>query len=1349
MPVLSRRLFLVVAVVMALLASCSDLNSPVKEYLEEYSSSAAVGYQQILVPSEKDADGIDSIASNADGVIRFLLRNPRTYDISSNITLDDETIPLTIGTDYHLNLSADRQSISLTFTDEFLRAHDGETSGNLSATLTMSDAYRTFPSWHFNLRSNTPPPAPYASRVMLEPSDDLYVLCFNLDLGNEVQDDIASVTVNGNVFTVAGVTAGGTQAITFAPADPRMSTTPPVGLLRPVGDLQPFAVEDGMTQVYFRTGIEASSLVESRFTITVRDACGLSRSAITTTKGEMLVQPVIRNRNNETPVSGALSLYPEADGTYQVVLDHTVTGTTLHWSIDGGATQSSSSLPCYLTIPADCTLMVWASKSGFVNSDPVTVNLRCVTNIYYVDPSNPNAADATDHGSQSRPFRTITYAMNRFDDPEDTGNTVYLMGDITGREFPSNNGCVAITPPGNLSCTIEGLGTNRTITDDNTDLCRGIYLYTLNTAHITLRNLTITGCYDSSAGGGIYFNAVNPGSSLTLEDCIVSNNQVNSTSSAVQGGGIYFQGSVLTIRGSEIRQNSISTNAYLSKGGGLYARGTGSTASIEIFSSTFFENGCRSNYSGSGGGLYVDSAVLLLSGTPTDNTYISNNYANADNGPSATGHGGGILLVNGSGTMQANVIISNNASTIYPPMGTGGGIRIETTNTPRSFTMNGGQILENWAGKFADSTPSYGGGIYAAGNGSASLTLNLNGGTITGNYATGYANSGTSGIGFGGGVHATNNVAIFLRGTTITDNKASRDGTGYGGGICIQPSLALISTFTMTGGEISLNTSSVFASGLGGGVYIQPYSTTSTPTPISLSGGSIYANKGSQIGTGSGGGLYLAGYISATMSSSGPSPLNIENNTASILGEGNGGGIYVKGQTALRPLTLTMSGGNISGNTASADNNGQGGAFFIGENAKVTSDSSTVNVSNNTASQSTNTSYGGYGGAFYLSGNSLVTWNAGTMNGNQGKSNTTSGSLGEAINISGSATEPANFVLSSALGDNTGPSGNAIRFDDGSTLTLYANASLPTNNYIRRDNGGTIVCKEYLYTNNIQLREIGIGDNETVVSECSRENYYKFIIADENLDNLFHCINAEGKYNEVYELSVNDFTQFVSVLGGSLNPNVTHQFKFDFSSSSAMTATIPEGIHVRIIPQNPITISPSTVSLFVVNGHLLVGNPALTTSIICSGSVPTRSAPLILMQYSSSLVLRNVDVRNSYAETTTPASLIDAGAVVPKTIVLDDFTYDQSEISTLSGYTSALDLSNNTVCHFVSGSIRHFRSNYAAGVAFIGASSHLYLHPGPPGISFLNNSRQYGSSIEGSGYPGNLHNLGGYPTPPQ
>ncbi len=1335
MTALCRRILAVSAVAVALLSSCSDFNSPVKDYLEEYTNSAAIGYQQFLVPVEKDADGIDSIASDQPGVIRFLLRNPRSYVISTNIVMDSGG-SVNEGTDYLLTQATDLQSVTLTFTESFLRDHDR--GGDISARLDLVDPSpygRVFPSWHFNLRGNTPPPAPYASRVMLEPESegDDYILCFNLDLRNTVHSDIDSITINGELFTVDTIQAGPTPSITFIDIDNRLSTTPPAEELRTVGNLQRFVEEPGMTQVYLRTTI-AQSQAETRFTITVRDEMGLSRTAVTSTAGDMLAQPTLRNTQNQEPEDGTLDLYPDANGDYRVTLSHTDPGATLNWKIDNGPMQTALAPSTSIYSTSDCTITAWASRSGYINSDPVTVDLHCVTNIKYVNPNPAIGNDSTGNGSETKPFKTITHAVTQFDEPNDEDNTIFLMGDIAGVEDGATNGCISITPSGPLTCTIIGYDvvseeTNRTIDCD--DESRGFYI-TEGTGNlkITLDHLTIkkgnTYTITNGKGGGIYFMSGLSGSRLTLNTCILESNKANNLSGSANGGGVYFQGETLALNTSRFEGNLAIANSNTAYGGGLRAFGIGTNAKISVDGCTFFRNGSISPLLGGGGGLYVQDAFLELAANQGVTT-IHENYGNS----SAAGHGGGIFLINGSGSMTSDVTIKNNSATTSDSMGTGGGIRMQgTTPTIYTFTMYGGSIQNNFAGQYQSSGNAYGGGIFASGITGSPYDLKLQDGTISGNYASGF-----SAPGCGGGVYAEM-ADISISGVMVQNNTASKSGLGQGGGIYFESS-----GLTMTYGTVSDNSATEATEiGSGGGIYAR--NTGTTQQLIKISGGKIrvnYANKStSAITTTSpascGGGLYIYGNIKVELTNN----PEISDNFASLNGPGNGGGFYLEGDSSNNP-EIHLQGGTISGNIASQDNDGQGGGFYLGPYANVSSESATVSVTGNSAS--TSFSKSGFGGAFFLTQKSAVMWNDGTISDNNG-SRDNPNSYGEAIYIAATPSNTSTFHLKNQLGPNGIRTDDVVHLTQGAILALYKNFSLSDpDDYLTRDGGGSIRCYEYLYTNTIPIAIGGILGEQIIDTTIdygigAKTNYYKFVIGNGNT----HCINAEGCYNQINASPSSSLFTINSIL--SLNsPDSTTTFVFNYNGleEGTTTATIPTGFHVRIVPQNDIIVNPSQHSLFIVQdgGHLLVGNPDVTTTIDCNVD---RSNHLIQMKSESSLILRRITIKNSTANTTTHASLVSTQSASDASIVLEDFIFSNTNTTSLSGGAPAITLYGpNSVCHFVSGGITNFRKQISPGIAFLDTGTKFYLYQG---VTLSENSLDGLPSISG---PGTLDNPGTIP----
>ncbi|MGH9598817.1 MAG: Ig-like domain repeat protein, partial [Terracidiphilus sp.] len=156
-------------------------------------------------------------------------------------------------------------------------------------------------------------------------------------------------------------------------------------------------------------------------------------------------------------------------------------------------------------------------------------------------------------------------------------------------------------------------------------------------------NLTITGGLSATGGGGIY----NDGA-LTLTNDTISGN----SAAGVDGGGIYNDSDGnLTILACTISSNSADT------GGGIADYGT-----MTLTDSTISGNSATTL----GGGLDESGTATLTSVTVSSNQ-------------SASGNGGGVAILSGSGLTVSDSIISGNG--------------VPTADVDGSFTDAGGNIL--------------------------------------------------------------------------------------------------------------------------------------------------------------------------------------------------------------------------------------------------------------------------------------------------------------------------------------------------------------------------------------------------------------------------------------------------------------------------------------------------------------------------------------------------------------------------------------------------------------------------------------------------------------------------------
>jgi hypothetical protein len=236
---------------------------------------------------------------------------------------------------------------------------------------------------------------------------------------------------------------------------------------------------------------------------------------------------------------------------------------------------------------------------------------------------------------------------------------------------------------------------------------------------------------------------------------------------------------------------------------------------------------------------------------------LAMNTGSKISGNTSFGSGGGVLVYDGTFTMNGGEISGNAASgssRVY-----GGGVCIASG----TFTMSGGKISGNAASANADTdSVSYGGGVYIADSpylAGSGFAFTMNGGEISGNTVS------ASYITSGGGVYISTYGGTFtMNGGKISGNTVSPAFfSAIGGGVCVDGS-----GFTMKDGEISGNTSG----GNGGGVYIS--------ASFTMSGGEISGNTS----VWDGGGVYVLYSGDFTMSGG-----EISGNTAGSVG----GGVYV------------------------------------------------------------------------------------------------------------------------------------------------------------------------------------------------------------------------------------------------------------------------------------------------------------------------------------------------------------------------------------------------------------------------------------------------------------------------
>ncbi len=265
----------------------------------------------------------------------------------------------------------------------------------------------------------------------------------------------------------------------------------------------------------------------------------------------------------------------------------------------------------------------------------------------------------------------------------------------------------------------------------------------------------------------------------------------------------------------------------------------------------------------------------------------------------------------------------------------GGGSYTETLSIPRSVTLSGGWIVDDFFGyliwwQIQPCTP-WATVINADRSGRAVTLLSGTATTldclvVTGGRANNLGGAGT--LDGGGGIYGSH-VALTLTNDLITDNIACDQclgGYGFGGGLFIEAGQVLISRTTFAS-----NTAGT-TEGRGGGAYFA-YST------VNITDSTFQRNKAGLETSGEGGGLAVGSGSEITVLSSTFSA----NVALDGSGEGHGGAIYAGGLSA---STLHLSGNTFDENLATTLGDlGRGGALYLeGSQAEIEDNDFTDNI---------------------------------------------------------------------------------------------------------------------------------------------------------------------------------------------------------------------------------------------------------------------------------------------------------------------------------------------------------------------------------------------------------------------
>lgn len=212
------------ATVLTLFSACDSPSSsweePVRDYFDKYTNTAAIEKQEISFQTQKDNSGTTCIPSDGNKTVTFYLRNPRLYTLETSFSEPDTYPDIQIVQD-----TQDKTIIRLTYSQDYLLAHEGGQQIGGTIYLTESETLREFDPYSFSLKCNTPPPGVKGQSV--QSYNGKYYVCFYLptsELGStRHQNDTHTLFINGSPIVT------GSAAELAAASSPQPSTLAPVG----------------------------------------------------------------------------------------------------------------------------------------------------------------------------------------------------------------------------------------------------------------------------------------------------------------------------------------------------------------------------------------------------------------------------------------------------------------------------------------------------------------------------------------------------------------------------------------------------------------------------------------------------------------------------------------------------------------------------------------------------------------------------------------------------------------------------------------------------------------------------------------------------------------------------------------------------------------------------------------------------------------------------------------------------------------------------------------------------------------------------------------------------------------
>ncbi|HQU84626.1 MAG TPA: carboxypeptidase-like regulatory domain-containing protein [Pyrinomonadaceae bacterium] len=315
--------------------------------------------------------------------------------------------------------------------------------------------------------------------------------------------------------------------------------------------------------------------------------------------------------------------------------------------------------------------------------------------------------------------------------------------------------------------------------------------------NVTIRFGRFTGTMTTATrGAGVENNG-----SLTLNNCVVRENQINSTSGNPIGAGIHNAGSVLALSNTTVTANS---NVRVS-GGSAFGGGISSIVAVTftITNSSISGNSATSQAGGFGfgAGLYLEN---LFNVTAT-NSNFDNNTGSGTSGS----NGNGVRALSNIGAAVFNLTnctFRNNTGTTGTT-NQGIGVQLFTTAVAATLTATLDRVTVS--------------GNVGNGNG-VGLNLTLNGGNATVNVNNSTISGNSGGLN-GGGVFVSNAGSVNTSPGTVNFTNSTISGNSVsanGGGFAVEQPTAGVITTNFNFSTIARNTANADNTGTeaGGGI---------------------------------------------------------------------------------------------------------------------------------------------------------------------------------------------------------------------------------------------------------------------------------------------------------------------------------------------------------------------------------------------------------------------------------------------------------------------------------------------------------------------------------------------------